>query len=38
VHWGVATRIFWARIFTIPASAAVAMLTFWLIRPFNHAA
>jgi len=38
VRWGVATRIVWAWIFTIPASAAVAMLTFWLIRLFNPAA
>ena len=38
VRWGVATRIVWAWIFTIPASAAVAMLTFWLIRLFNHGA
>lgn len=38
VRWGVATRIVWAWIFTIPASAAVAMLTFWLIRLFNPSA
>jgi PiT family inorganic phosphate transporter len=38
VRWGVATRIVWAWIFTIPASALVAMLTFWLIRLFNHSA
>ena len=35
VRWGVATRIVWAWIFTIPASALVAMCTFWLIRVFN---
>ena len=35
VRWGVATRIVWAWILTIPASAAVAMLAFWLIRFFN---
>ena len=35
VRWGVATRIVWAWIFTIPASALVAMFAFWLIRLFN---
>ncbi len=35
VRWGVATRIVWAWILTIPASAVVAMLAFWLIRFFN---
>jgi inorganic phosphate transporter, PiT family len=35
VRWGVATRIVWAWILTIPASAVVAMLAFWLIRLFN---
>jgi PiT family inorganic phosphate transporter len=38
VRWGVATRIVWAWILTIPASAMVAMLTFWVIRLFNPAA
>jgi inorganic phosphate transporter, PiT family len=38
VRWGVATRIVWAWILTIPASALVAMLSFWLIRLFNPAA
>ncbi len=38
VRWGVATRIVWAWVFTIPASALVAMATFWLIRFFNHSA
>ncbi len=38
VRWGVATRIVWAWVFTIPASAVVAMATFWLIRYFNHSA
>ena len=38
VRWGVATRIVWAWFFTIPASAAVAMLTFWIIRLFNASA
>ena len=32
VRWGVATRIVWAWVLTIPASAAVAVLFFWLIR------
>lgn len=32
VRWGVARRIVWAWILTIPASAAVAGLMFWLIR------
>ncbi len=32
VRWGVATRIVWAWIVTIPASALVAALTFWLIQ------
>ena len=34
VRWGVATRIVWAWILTIPAAAAVSMLTFWAIRMF----
>ena len=32
VRWGIARRIVWAWILTIPASAAVAMMAFWLIR------
>ena len=32
VRWGVARRIVWAWVFTIPASAAVAAATFWLVR------
>jgi len=32
VRWGVAGRIVWAWILTIPASALVAALTYWLIR------
>jgi inorganic phosphate transporter, PiT family len=32
VRWGVAGRIVWAWILTIPASATVAALTFWFIR------
>jgi PiT family inorganic phosphate transporter len=34
VRWGVARRIVWAWILTIPAAAIVAMLTFWAIRMF----
>ena len=35
VRWGVAGRIVWAWILTIPASAAVAAGTFWVIRFFH---
>src|SRR5689334_22398741 len=35
VRWGVATRIVWAWVLTIPASAAVAAATFWIIRAIN---
>ena len=35
VRWGIARRIVWAWVLTIPASAAVAMVTFWIIRLFN---
>ncbi len=38
VRWGVATRIVWAWILTIPASAAVAAVTFVFIRLVHHAA
>jgi PiT family inorganic phosphate transporter len=34
VRWGVARRIIWAWVLTIPASAAASALTFWLIRAF----
>ena len=34
VRWGVAGRIVWAWVLTIPASAAVAAITYWLIRRF----
>jgi PiT family inorganic phosphate transporter len=30
VRWGVATRIVWAWVMTIPASAAIAALTYWV--------
>src|SRR5579864_2002152 len=32
VRWGVARRIVWAWILTIPASAAVAALLFWIVE------
>jgi PiT family inorganic phosphate transporter len=32
VRWGVATRIVWAWVLTIPCSAAIAALTYWLVR------
>jgi PiT family inorganic phosphate transporter len=38
VRWGVARRIVWAWILTIPASAAVAALVFWIIRLVHPAA
>jgi inorganic phosphate transporter, PiT family len=30
VRWGISARIVWAWIVTIPASAAIAVLTFWI--------
>jgi PiT family inorganic phosphate transporter len=38
VRWGVAGKIVWAWILTIPASAAVAATLFWVIRLFNPGA
>jgi inorganic phosphate transporter, PiT family len=38
VRWGVARRIVWAWILTIPASAAVAGVVFWIIRLLHPAA
>jgi PiT family inorganic phosphate transporter len=35
VRWGVARRIVWAWILTIPASAIVAGIAYWVIRFFN---
>jgi PiT family inorganic phosphate transporter len=32
VRWGVAGRIVWAWVLTIPASAAVAAFTYWVLR------
>ena len=34
VRWGVARRIVWAWVLTIPASAGVAATAFWIIRLF----
>ena len=34
VRWGVARRIVWAWIITIPAGAIVAAITYWIIRIF----
>jgi PiT family inorganic phosphate transporter len=38
VRWGVARRIVWAWILTIPASAAVAAIAFWMIWFFQRGA
>ncbi|MFB3917985.1 MAG: anion permease [Terriglobales bacterium] len=38
VRWGIAARIVWAWVLTIPASGAVAALTFWIIRLFHPTA
>lgn len=38
VRWGVARRIVWAWVLTIPASAAVAAFTYWLITQFKPGA
>jgi PiT family inorganic phosphate transporter len=38
VRWGVARRIVWAWILTIPASGAVAGLAFWIIRTVHPVA
>jgi len=38
VRWGVAGRIVWAWLLTIPASAGVAAGLFWIIRLFNPSA
>lgn len=38
VRWGVAARIVWAWILTIPASALVAAFAFWLVRLIYPAA
>ena len=36
VKWGVAGRIVWAWILTIPAAALIAALSFWLVRSIHH--
>jgi inorganic phosphate transporter, PiT family len=36
VKWGVAGRIVWAWILTIPAAALIAALSFWLVRAIHH--
>ena len=36
VKWGVAGRILWAWIFTIPAAAIIAALSFWIIRTIHN--
>ena len=35
VRWNVARRVVWAWVLTIPGSAAVAMLCYWLVALFN---
>jgi PiT family inorganic phosphate transporter len=34
VKWGIAARIIWAWVLTIPASATVAALCFWFVQLF----
>ena len=38
VKWGVAGRIVWAWVLTIPAAAVIAALSFWLIRAIHNLA
>jgi PiT family inorganic phosphate transporter len=38
VRWGVAARIVWAWVLTIPASGAMAALAYYIIRAFNPSA
>ncbi len=38
VKWGVASRIVWAWVLTIPASAIIAALSFWIVRFFHNLA
>ncbi len=35
VRWNVARRVLWAWVLTIPGSAAVAILTYWLVEVLN---
>jgi PiT family inorganic phosphate transporter len=34
VRWGVAARIIWAWVFTIPMSALIAVVAYWILRLF----
>ncbi len=36
VKWGVAGRIVWAWILTIPAAATIAALSFWIVRAIHY--
>ena len=36
VRWGIAARIIWAWVFTIPASAAFAVATYYLLKLFSN--
>ncbi|HET9424463.1 MAG TPA: inorganic phosphate transporter, partial [Gemmatimonadaceae bacterium] len=36
VRWGVAGRIVWAWVLTIPAAATIAMLSYWILQAFPH--
>lgn len=36
VRWGVATTVLWAWILTIPMSAAIAALLFWIVEVINR--
>jgi inorganic phosphate transporter, PiT family len=36
VRWGVAGRIVWAWVITIPASAIIAAIAYWLVARLNH--
>jgi inorganic phosphate transporter, PiT family len=36
VRWGLAARIVWAWLLTIPASAAIGALSFWLLSAFER--
>jgi PiT family inorganic phosphate transporter len=38
VRWGVAARIVWAWILTIPAAAAIAAAAFWIVRAIHPGA
>jgi inorganic phosphate transporter, PiT family len=38
VRWGVAARIVWAWVLTIPAAAAVGASTFWIVQWVHHGA